>query len=189
METVEQIQANYKRIREAMQGKPNIVNRALEFRKQVEQNKKKVEAKKPVLPPPANPFQIRAAFPDLSSLNLKPAFNPEQIKFHDIVKWVCLRSGYTKMELFSQRRTNDLCYNRQLVWQIAKKVTPMSLPQMGKLSGGRDHTTVLHAIRKTPHNIDEIIAEMMRDLSGGSINVNVETAKTVIQVYTDCDGV
>lgn len=189
METVEQIQANYKRIRDAMQGKPKIVNRALEFRKEFESNKKKQETRKPVLPPPANPFTVRASFPDLSSLNFKPAFNPENIKFHDIVKWVCLRSGYSKMELFSQRRTNDLCYNRQLVWQIAKKVTPMSLPQMGKLTGGRDHTTVLHGIRKTPHNIDEIIAEMMHDLSGGSVNATTETTKSAVQIYTDCDGV
>jgi chromosomal replication initiation ATPase DnaA len=55
----------------------------------------------------------------------------------------------------------------------------MSFPQMGKLTGGRDHTTVLHGISKTPENIDKIIAEMVRDLSGGSSNVDTKTEKTV----------
>jgi hypothetical protein len=153
---------------------PKAINRALEFRVKIEP---KLERPKRTIFSPGPSINVKASFPDLTSIQRKE-FDISTIKFQDIMRWVCIRSGYSKVEICSQRRTNDLCHNRQLIWQIAKKVTGMSLPQMGKLTGERDHTTVLHGIKKTPHNIDNIIAEMLHDLSGGSYNVDTKTEKT-----------
>lgn len=174
METIQDIQERYKKIRAKMDPTPKAINRALEFRVKIEP---KLERPKRTIFSPGPSINVKASFPDLTSIQRKE-FDISTIKFQDIMRWVCIRSGYSKVEICSQRRTNDLCHNRQLIWQIAKKVTGMSLPQMGKLTGERDHTTVLHGIKKTPHNIDNIIAEMLHDLSGGSYNVDTKTEKT-----------
>jgi chromosomal replication initiator protein len=56
--------------------------------------------------------------------------------------------GISMNNLTSARRTWDVVRPRQVAMYLAKELTPMSLPQIGRLFGGRDHTTVLHAIRQ-----------------------------------------
>ena len=51
-------------------------------------------------------------------------------------------------ELFSKRRTADLVKPRQIAMYFTKELTSLSLPEIGESFGGRDHTTVLHAVRK-----------------------------------------
>jgi len=51
-------------------------------------------------------------------------------------------------ELFSKKRTADLVKPRQIAMYFAKELTSLSLPEIGESFGGRDHTTVLHAVRK-----------------------------------------
>jgi chromosomal replication initiator protein len=51
-------------------------------------------------------------------------------------------------ELFSKKRTADLVKPRQVAMYFAKELTSHSLPEIGESFGGRDHTTVLHAVRK-----------------------------------------
>ena len=51
-------------------------------------------------------------------------------------------------ELFSKKRTADLVKPRQIAMYFAKEMTSLSLPEIGDAFGGRDHTTVLHAVRK-----------------------------------------
>ena len=51
-------------------------------------------------------------------------------------------------ELFSKKRTADLVKPRQIAMFFAKELTSLSLPEIGEAFGGRDHTTVLHAVRK-----------------------------------------
>ena len=51
-------------------------------------------------------------------------------------------------ELFSKKRTADLVKPRQIAMYFAKELTSLSLPEIGDSFGGRDHTTVLHAVRK-----------------------------------------
>lgn len=54
----------------------------------------------------------------------------------------------TLMELRSQRRTKMVVKARQISMYLAKTLTEQSLPEIGRRFGGRDHTTVLHAVRK-----------------------------------------
>lgn len=54
----------------------------------------------------------------------------------------------TRAELTSRRRTAILVRPRQIAMYLAKILTDQSLPEIGRRFGGRDHTTVLHAVRK-----------------------------------------
>lgn len=54
----------------------------------------------------------------------------------------------TRAELTSHRRTASVVRARQISMYLAKTLTEQSLPEIGRRFGGRDHTTVLHAVRK-----------------------------------------
>jgi chromosomal replication initiator protein len=55
-------------------------------------------------------------------------------------------------DMYSKRRPNSIAGPRQVAMYIAKEMTQKSLPEIGELFGGRDHTTVLHAVRKITEN-------------------------------------
>jgi chromosomal replication initiator protein len=58
---------------------------------------------------------------------------------------------YYKMkitDMYSKRRPNAIAAPRQVAMYLAKELTQKSLPEIGEMFGGRDHTTVLHAVRK-----------------------------------------
>jgi chromosomal replication initiator protein len=51
-------------------------------------------------------------------------------------------------DMYSKRRPIAIALPRQVAMYLAKELTQKSLPEIGELFGGRDHTTVLHAVRK-----------------------------------------
>jgi chromosomal replication initiator protein len=51
-------------------------------------------------------------------------------------------------DLLSARRARDVARPRQVAMYLAKKLTPRSLPEIGRRFGGRDHTTVMHAVKR-----------------------------------------
>ena len=51
-------------------------------------------------------------------------------------------------DILSARRTASVVRPRQIAMYLSKLLTPRSLPEIGRRFGGRDHTTVLHAVRK-----------------------------------------
>lgn len=60
-------------------------------------------------------------------------------------------ADYYKMkvaDMYSKRRPANIAMPRQVAMYLAKELTQKSLPEIGDLFGGRDHTTVLHAVRK-----------------------------------------
>ena len=57
-------------------------------------------------------------------------------------------------EMISQRRPRTIVRPRQLAMYLAREMTPCSFPQIGKAFGGRDHTTVMHAVSKIQELID-----------------------------------
>jgi hypothetical protein len=174
METVEQILTRYKNIRSKMQPPPVVINRALEFRpkpKALPAPVAKELERKPAQKAIAEITGETPVVQPLPMIKMKPAcVKPieieDPIRFHQIVDWVAMKTGYSKAELMSIRRHRDLTIARHLVWQIAKRTTSLSYPQMGRFFGDRDHTTVLHAIKKTPANINVVIQEMLLDLKG-----------------------
>ena len=51
-------------------------------------------------------------------------------------------------DMYSKKRPASIARPRQIAMYLAKELTQKSLPEIGELFGGRDHTTVLHAVRK-----------------------------------------
>jgi chromosomal replication initiator protein len=71
-----------------------------------------------------------------------------RIKIEDILKIVGRHYNVARTDLLSTRRSRTVVMPRQIGMYLAKKLTPRSLPEIGRRFGGRDHSTVLHAVRK-----------------------------------------
>ena len=75
-------------------------------------------------------------------------------------------------EMTSARRAREVARPRQIAMYLAKQLTPRSLPEIGRRFGGRDHTTVIHAVkqieklRKADAEIDADVRLLMRQLEG-----------------------
>ena len=54
----------------------------------------------------------------------------------------------TAEELRGKRRTRDIAFARQVAMYLTRELTDLSLPKIGEEFGGRDHTTVIHAVKK-----------------------------------------
>lgn len=62
---------------------------------------------------------------------------------------------FTVDDLLSPQRTRDLVLARQIAMYLCRELTDLSLPKIGQIMGGRDHTTVLHAERKIRETMGE----------------------------------
>lgn len=71
-------------------------------------------------------------------------------------------------EMVSDRRARAVARPRQVAMYLARLRTPKSLPNIGKLFGHRDHTTVIHAVRQIERLIctDAALASAVRELDG-----------------------
>ena len=58
-----------------------------------------------------------------------------------------------KEDLVSSRKSNDIAYPRQIAMYLCRNVAQMSFPKIGAEFGGRDHTTVMHAVDKIKKEI------------------------------------
>jgi chromosomal replication initiator protein len=72
----------------------------------------------------------------------------KRIRIEDIQRIVARHYSVSRTELVSARRTRTVVKPRQIAMYLAKIMTPRSLPEIGRRFGNRDHTTVLHAVRK-----------------------------------------
>jgi chromosomal replication initiator protein len=79
---------------------------------------------------------------------------PKRIKIDDILKIVARHYGVSRADLLSQRRHRSVVWPRQIGMYLAKQMTSRSLPEIGRRFGDRDHTTVLHAIRKIDKELE-----------------------------------
>ena len=73
---------------------------------------------------------------------------PKRVKIEDIQKLVASHYNVSRADILSSRRTATVVRPRQIAMYLSKALTPRSLPEIGRRFGGRDHTTVLHAVRK-----------------------------------------
>ena len=72
----------------------------------------------------------------------------EPIRDEHIQRAVALHFGLSKLDILSCRRTLNVARPRQIGMYLSKTLTTKSLPEIGRRFGGRDHTTILHGIRK-----------------------------------------
>jgi chromosomal replication initiator protein len=85
---------------------------------------------------------------EITLRDLVGAREPRRVRIEDIQRVVARHFNVSKADLLSSRRTRTIVRPRQIAMYLAKVLTPRSLPEIGRRFGGRDHTTVLHAVRK-----------------------------------------
>ncbi|MET3927259.1 chromosomal replication initiator protein DnaA [Devosia sp. 2618] len=78
-----------------------------------------------------------------------------RVRIEDILKIVSRHYKVPRNELLSARRSRDVVRPRQIAMFLAKALTSRSLPEIGRRFGGRDHTTVLHSVRKVEQMIKD----------------------------------
>ncbi len=76
------------------------------------------------------------------------ACNERKVTVDTIQKTVSEHYGLKQADLISERRARAVARPRQVAMWLAKQITTRSLPDIGRRFGGRDHTTVLHAVRR-----------------------------------------
>ena len=91
---------------------------------------------------------------------------PKRVKIEDIQRIVARQYNVSRADLLSSRRTANVVRPRQIAMYLAKTLTLRSLPEIGRRFGGRDHTTVLHAVRKIESLVgnDNTLAEEIESL-------------------------
>jgi chromosomal replication initiator protein len=72
----------------------------------------------------------------------------KRVRIEEIQRIVARHYNVSRSDLLSSRRTANVVRPRQIAMYLAKTLTLRSLPEIGRRFGGRDHTTVLHAVRK-----------------------------------------
>lgn len=88
-----------------------------------------------------------------------------------IQKAVCEEFRVTLTDMTSKRRARIIARPRQVAMYLSKKLTKRSLPDIGRRFGGRDHTTVMHAVKR----IDSLRAE------DAAFNAQIEAVETVLK--------
>ena len=103
--------------------------------------------------------------------DLVNGIEPRRIKIEDILRLVSRHYGVSKSDILSPRRHRSVVWPRQIGMYLSKQLTTRSLPEIGRRFGDRDHTTVLHAIRKIEGEISndtrlkDEIEELKRQLN------------------------
>lgn len=85
----------------------------------------------------------------------------------DIRRATAAHYGLPQYELSSERRSQVIAYPRQVAMCLARALTNASLPTIGRCFGGRDHSTVILAIRRAEARLaaDPRVGESMRSIS------------------------
>ncbi len=93
------------------------------------------------------------------------------VSVEDIQKHVANYYNIRLQDMRSKKRTRNVAFPRQVAMYCSKQLTSLSLPEIGEAFGGRDHTTVLYAVRK--------IDEMMKE--NESMEVEVERMMQILR--------
>jgi chromosomal replication initiator protein len=94
------------------------------------------------------------------------------ITIDEIKREVAAYFGIKVADLASKRRTQNLVYPRQIAMHICRQLTNSSLPVIGKMFGGRDHSTVIHSLKlieqkmKTNVEVNTTIDTIVRRVQG-----------------------
>jgi len=95
-----------------------------------------------------------------------------RVSIDEIQRKVCEHYRIRQAEMGSARRAREVARPRQIAMYLAKQLTQRSLPEIGRRFGGRDHTTVIHAVRTIEAlrvkdaEIDADVRLLLRQLEG-----------------------
>ena len=92
---------------------------------------------------------VDAALADEVLSGLYPSSRPQRRSVEDIQQRICEAFGLSMDELLSTSRAAPLAWPRQVAMYLSRELTDQTLPAIGRAFGGRNHTTVIHACRRT----------------------------------------
>lgn len=98
--------------------------------------------------------------------------NERRVTIEEIQRAVVEHYQLKMSDMQSTRRARAVARPRQVAMYLAKQLTPRSLPEIGKKFGGRDHTTVMHAVKQieklcdSDRNLADDVAALKRKLAG-----------------------
>ncbi|HWA18166.1 MAG TPA: chromosomal replication initiator protein DnaA [Devosia sp.] len=114
---------------------------------------------------------ISVALAERTLADLVRAREARRVRIEDILRIVSRHYKVPRNELLSSRRSRDVVRPRQIAMYLAKSLTSRSLPEIGRRFGGRDHTTVLHSVRK--------VEQMMKD--DADLTQEIELLKRMLE--------
>lgn len=120
----------------------------------------------------------------------------KQVSGRAVIAAVCAYYEIRRVDLVSQRREKEIVRPRQIAMWLARRLTGLSLPAIGRILGGRDHTTVLHGVRvierlaetdiRTARDVEIIAATVGavvdRNVVDPSIAVDVDPLQTALAI-------
>jgi chromosomal replication initiator protein len=104
---------------------------------------------------------------------LYPAARAQRRSVEDIQQRICEAFGVSMDDLLSTSRAAPLAWPRQVAMYLSRELTDQTLPAIGRAFGGRNHTTVMHACRRTAERIAtdrdayDTVRRLTEDLGGG----------------------
>ncbi len=114
---------------------------------------------------------ITVALAERTLADLVRQRDARRVRIEDILRIVSRHYKVPRNELLSSRRSRDVVRPRQIAMYLAKALTSRSLPEIGRRFGGRDHTTVLHSVRK--------VEQMIKD--DGDLAQEIELLKRMLE--------
>lgn len=103
--------------------------------------------------PAAVSYETKIRLTEILAFEVTRNFDHSQVTVSAIIDAVCEQFSISRKSLLSSRRTADVVNVRQCAMWLCKEFTMQSLPAIGRKFGGRDHTTVLHGVRKAPSKL------------------------------------
>ena len=104
---------------------------------------------------------------------LYPGTRPKRRSVQDIQERTCEAFGVSMDDLLSTSRAAPVTWPRQVAMYLSRELTDQTLPAIGRAFGGRNHTTVMHACRRTAERMTtdreayDIVRRLTDDLGGG----------------------
>jgi chromosomal replication initiator protein len=104
---------------------------------------------------------------------LYPDLRPSRSSVQEIQRQTCDAFGISLDELLSTSRAAPVTWPRQVAMYLARELTDQTLPAIGRAFGGRNHTTVMHACRRTAERIAsdrdayDTVRRLTEQLGGG----------------------
>ena len=96
----------------------------------------------------------------------------KRVTIDEIQKLVSQHFDLKALDLVSARRARAVARPRQIAMYLAKRLTTRSLPEIGRKFGGRDHSTVIHAVKRIEslrdqdREVDGAVRILLRQLEG-----------------------
>jgi hypothetical protein len=99
-------------------------------------------------PDPNNDLAARLQKLELAVFGMERVEAPVRRGVREIIKHTAKHYNVPFLDIIAARRTGEIIMPRHVAMYLAKTITGHSFPYIGRLMGGRDHTTVMHGVRK-----------------------------------------